>query len=87
MLTNKEMKPLVLMAAAVLVAGSARAQGLGNSPYSRIGLGEYNANTGGVRQMAIGGTGVAALRVLKDNHWLSDVLAGAGVGLYFGWRR
>lgn len=26
-------------------------------------------------------TGVAALRVLKDNHWLSDVLAGAGVGL------
>lgn len=27
-------------------------------------------------------TGVAALRLLKDNHWLSDVLAGAGVGLF-----
>ena len=26
-------------------------------------------------------TGVAALRLAKDNHWLSDVLAGAGVGL------
>ncbi len=26
-------------------------------------------------------TGVAALRLIKGNHWLSDVLAGAGVGL------
>jgi membrane-associated phospholipid phosphatase len=26
-------------------------------------------------------TGVAALRMIKGNHWLSDVLAGAGVGL------
>ncbi len=26
-------------------------------------------------------TGVAGLRVAKDNHWLSDVLAGAGVGM------
>ncbi|MFC7671320.1 phosphatase PAP2 family protein [Hymenobacter humi] len=26
-------------------------------------------------------TGVATLRVAKDNHWCSDVLAGAGVGL------
>ena len=67
MLTNKEMKPLVLMAAAVLAAGGARAQGLGNSPYSRIGLGEYNANTGGVRQMAIGGTGLAAPNAVNVN--------------------
>ena len=67
MLTNKERKPLVLMAAAVLAAGGARAQGLGNSPYSRIGLGEYNANTGGVRQMAIGGTGLAAPNAVNVN--------------------
>lgn len=26
-------------------------------------------------------TGVATLRVVKDNHWVSDVLAGAGVGM------
>ncbi|WP_180754657.1 MULTISPECIES: phosphatase PAP2 family protein [unclassified Hymenobacter] len=26
-------------------------------------------------------TGVAGLRVAKDNHWLSDVVAGAGVGM------
>ncbi len=50
MLTNKEMKRWVLAGVAVLAAGGAQAQGLGNSPYSRIGLGDYNANTGGVRQ-------------------------------------
>jgi hypothetical protein len=26
-------------------------------------------------------TGVALMRVSKDNHWLSDVLAGAGIGM------
>jgi len=26
-------------------------------------------------------TGVASLRLLKNNHWLSDVMAGAGVGI------
>ena len=51
---------LVLVGVAMGVAGSAQAQGLGNSPYSRIGLGEYSANTGGVRQMGMGGTGLAS---------------------------
>ena len=35
-------------------------QGLGNSPYSRIGIGDANPNTGGVRQRGMGGVGLAA---------------------------
>lgn len=35
-------------------------QGLGNSPYSRLGLGDASMNLGGVRQMGMGGTGLAA---------------------------
>ncbi|MBF9235934.1 hypothetical protein I2I05_00860 [Hymenobacter sp. BT683] len=64
MLSNKEMGCLrlgLVLAGVVLVAmNGAQAQGLGNSPYSRIGLGEFNANTGGVRQMGMGGVGLAA---------------------------
>ena len=67
MLTNKEMKRLVLAGVAALVAGGAQAQGLGNSPYSRIGLGDYNANTGGVRQMGMGGVGLAAPNAVNVN--------------------
>ena len=67
MLTNKEVKRLVLAGAAVLVASGAQAQGLGNSPYSRIGLGEFNANTGGVRQMGMGGVGLAAPNAVNVN--------------------
>ena len=71
MLTSKEIEcrllGLVLAGAAVLVAGGAQAQGLGNSPYSRIGLGEYNANTGGVRQMGMGGVGLAAPNAVNVN--------------------
>ena len=67
MLTNKEMKRLVLAGAAVLVATGAQAQGLGNSPYSRIGLGEFNPNTGGVRQMGMGGVGLAAPNSVNVN--------------------
>ncbi|MBU6119790.1 outer membrane protein transport protein [Hymenobacter siberiensis] len=67
MLTNKEMKRLVLASLVVVVAGGAQAQGLGNSPYSRIGLGEYNANTGGVRQMGMGGVGLAAPNSVNVN--------------------
>lgn len=37
-----------------------QSQGLGNSPYSRLGLGDASLNLGGVRQMGMGGTGVAA---------------------------
>ena len=64
MLTNKGMGRkglgLVLVGVAIMTAGNAQAQGLGNSPYSRIGLGEFNANTGGVRQMGMGGVGLAS---------------------------
>ncbi|WP_426058347.1 hypothetical protein [Hymenobacter sp. B1770] len=69
MLSNKEMGCLRLgvVLAGVLVAGGAQAQGLGNSPYSRIGLGEFNANTGGVRQMGMGGVGLAAPNSVNIN--------------------
>jgi long-subunit fatty acid transport protein len=64
MLKNKVMggqgASLALVGLMVLGAAGARAQGLGNSPYSRIGLGDFNANTGGVRQMGMGGVGIAA---------------------------
>lgn len=49
---------LGLLAASTAVLG--QGQGLGNSPYSRLGLGDANLNLGGVRQMGMGGTGVAA---------------------------
>ena len=46
--------------AAALLSYSAHGQGLGNSPYSRLGLGETTGNVGGVRQLGMGGTGLAA---------------------------
>ena len=69
MLSNKEMGRLRvgLVLAGALVASGAQAQGLGNSPYSRIGLGEFNANTGGVRQMGMGGVGLAAPNAVNVN--------------------
>jgi hypothetical protein len=60
MLTDKKLPWALLVAAATLLPGSAMAQGLGNSPYSRLGLGDYTGNLGGVRQLGMGGTGVAA---------------------------
>ncbi|QKG58208.1 hypothetical protein GKZ68_17205 [Hymenobacter sp. BRD128] len=60
MLTTKKLSGALLTAAATLLAGSALGQGLGNSPYSRIGLGDANGNFGGVRQLGMGGTGLAA---------------------------
>ena len=44
-----------------------QAQGLGNSPYSRLGLGDASMNLGGVRQMAMGGVGLAAPNSLNVN--------------------
>ncbi|GAA4390349.1 hypothetical protein [Hymenobacter koreensis] len=41
-------------------ASAASGQGLGNSPYTRLGLGDVNPNTGGVRQQGMGGVGIAA---------------------------
>ncbi len=60
MLTDKNLLLAALTAAPLLLAGSALGQGLGNSPYSRIGLGDLTGNLGGVRQMAMGGAGQAA---------------------------
>ncbi|UYZ62219.1 OmpP1/FadL family transporter [Hymenobacter weizhouensis] len=51
----------------LLVATFAHGQGLGNSPYSRLGLGDANANMGGVRQMSMGGIGVAAPNSVNVN--------------------
>lgn len=71
MLTNKVMEgrllAMILAGVATMVASGAQAQGLGNSPYSRIGLGEFNANTGGVRQMGMGGVGLAAPNAVNVN--------------------
>jgi hypothetical protein len=60
MLTDKKLLLAALSAAPLLLAGAAQGQGLGNSPYSRIGLGDLTGNLGGVRQMGMGGTGQAA---------------------------
>ena len=60
MLTDKNLLLAALTAAPLLLAGSALGQGLGNSPYSRIGLGDFTGNLGGVRQLAMGGAGQAA---------------------------
>lgn len=52
-----------------LLAASSAAlgQGLGNSPYSRLGLGDASMNSGGVRQMGMGGIGVAAPNSVNVN--------------------
>jgi hypothetical protein len=60
MLTDKKLLLAALTATPLLLAGSALGQGLGSSPYSRIGLGDYTGNIGGVRQLGMGGTGQAA---------------------------
>ena len=65
---NKAVKHAARLAGLLLAAaGPAAAQGLGNAPYSRIGLGEYNPNVGGVRQMGMGGTGLAAPNTVNVN--------------------
>ncbi|MBC7449499.1 MAG: hypothetical protein H7330_15720 [Hymenobacteraceae bacterium] len=51
---------LSLAFALTLSAGSARAQTLGNSPYSRLGIGEAAPGAGLLRNQGMGGTGVAA---------------------------
>lgn len=52
----------------LLVASPAvMGQGLGNSPYSRLGLGDASLNAGGVRQLGMGGIGVAAPNSVNVN--------------------
>ncbi|QKG54093.1 hypothetical protein [Hymenobacter sp. BRD67] len=67
MLTTKKLSGALLTAAATLFAGSALGQGLGNSPYSRFGLGDNTGNYGGVRQLGMGGTGLAAPNTVNVN--------------------
>ena len=66
-LNDKNVGRLVLAGAVALAASGAQAQGLGNSPYSRLGIGEYYPNTGGVRQMGMGGVGLAAPNAVNVN--------------------
>lgn len=66
-LNDKNVVRLLLGGMAALAAGGAQAQGLGNSPYSRLGIGEYYPNTGGVRQLGMGGVGVAAPNAINVN--------------------
>lgn len=60
---------LTALALLSLLAASSAAygQGLGNSPYSRLGLGDYNLNTGGIRQQGMGGVGLAAPNAVQVN--------------------
>ena len=61
MLSSNKVSWLLLAASAVLAGPAlAQSQGQANSPYSRLGLGDYVGNIGGVRQFGMGGTGLAA---------------------------
>ncbi|WP_439880887.1 OmpP1/FadL family transporter [Pontibacter sp. MBLB2868] len=51
----------VLIGLAILcIAHAAQAQNIGNTPYSRYGLGEYNYNLGNVRNAGMAGVGISA---------------------------
>lgn len=57
-----------LVCAAVLCLGyGAQAQNIGNAPYSRYGIGEYNYNTGNIRNAGMANTGVGAANVFQIN--------------------
>ncbi len=62
-------KPLrALLFAAVLCLGySAQAQNISNTPYSRYGLGEYNHNTGNIRNAGMANTGISAANAYQIN--------------------
>jgi long-subunit fatty acid transport protein len=74
MLTNKELKAALLAGLVMMAAQTVSAQGLGNSPYSRLGIGEFNPNIGGVRQLGMGGTGLAAPNGVNVNELNPAVL-------------
>ncbi|MDX5349031.1 MAG: hypothetical protein LPJ89_07455 [Hymenobacteraceae bacterium] len=58
----------ILTCVALLAAGQAvQAQGLGNSPYSSIGIGDVNMYQGGIRNFSMGGTGVSSAHSLIIN--------------------
>lgn len=60
MLKNNYTALAGLTLVSLLAATHGKGQGLGNSPYSRLGLGDAAANTGGTRQLGMGGVGLAA---------------------------
>ncbi|MBC5994185.1 hypothetical protein [Pontibacter cellulosilyticus] len=58
----------VLVGFAVLcLAHAAQAQNIGNTPYSRYGLGEYNYNLGNVRNAGMAGVGLSAGNSFQAN--------------------
>ncbi|TGE20707.1 hypothetical protein E5K00_22225 [Hymenobacter aquaticus] len=67
MLKTKSAGCVGLVVLGLMAAPNVHGQGLGNSPYSRLGLGDYVPNLGGVRQMGMGGVGVAAPNSVNVN--------------------
>ncbi|GAA3937793.1 membrane protein [Hymenobacter algoricola] len=59
----------------LLAAAHTQGQGLGNSPYSRVGLGDFTGNVGGVRQQGMGGIGLAAPNTSNVNELNPAMLA------------
>ncbi|RYU78734.1 outer membrane protein transport protein [Hymenobacter persicinus] len=59
----------------LLAAPRTQGQGLGNSPYSRVGFGDFTGNVGGVRQQGMGGVGLAAPNTVNVNELNPAMLA------------
>ncbi|WP_299818524.1 hypothetical protein [uncultured Pontibacter sp.] len=58
----------VLIGVAILcLAHAAQAQNIGNTPYSRYGLGDYNYNLGNVRNAGMAGVGISAGNSFQAN--------------------
>jgi len=62
----KSLRALVC-AAVLCVAFGAQAQNIGNAPYSRFGIGEYNYNLGNIRNAGMANTGVGAASSFQIN--------------------
>jgi hypothetical protein len=58
---------LLFCASVLCLAQGVQAQSIGNSPYSRYGLGELNTNLGNLRTAGMGGVGVSAGSSLHSN--------------------
>jgi len=67
MLNSKHAGLLGLTLLGLGAATQSQGQRLGNSPYSRLGLGDTYFNAGGVRQSGMGGTGLAAPNGVQVN--------------------
>ena len=67
MLNSKYAGLLGLTVLSLAGATYSHGQSLGNSPYSRLGLGDTYFNAGGVRQMGMGGAGIAAPNGVQVN--------------------